>query len=62
MQVDCSVWKAYLYFRTMGLRHLPVVDKWNCVVGIITRKDFLSLNTKNDTDASYATACEDQGC
>mmetsp|Transcript_5905 Transcript_5905/g.17678 ORF Transcript_5905/g.17678 Transcript_5905/m.17678 type:complete len:877 (-) Transcript_5905:85-2715(-) len=34
-----SVQRAYDLFRTMGLRHLPVVNKCNTVVGILTRKD-----------------------
>jgi len=28
-------------FRPMGLRHLPVVDKVNNIVGMITRKDLV---------------------
>eukprot|EP00035_Acanthoeca_spectabilis_P023009 m.447121 g.447121 ORF g.447121 m.447121 type:complete len:875 (+) comp19472_c0_seq1:188-2812(+) len=34
-----SIQRAYTVFRSMGLRHLPVVDKCNKVVGILTRKD-----------------------
>jgi len=32
---------AFRLFRTMGLRHLPVVNDDNNVVGMITRKDLL---------------------
>ncbi|EGC35340.1 chloride channel protein [Dictyostelium purpureum] len=33
--------EAYKLFRNMGLRHLPVIDINNEVVGIVTRKDML---------------------
>lgn len=36
-----SVTRIFLQFRACGLRHLPIVDHDNHVVGIITRKDFL---------------------
>ena len=33
-----SVERTFILFRTMGLRHLPVVNEYNEVVGMITRK------------------------
>merc|ERR1711862_269023 len=41
-----SVQRSYRLFRTLGLRHLCVVNHFNQVVGIITRKDLMpdSLN------------------
>ena len=37
-----SAMRAYILFRTLGLRHMPVVDELNRVVGLITRKELLS--------------------
>lgn len=34
-----SLPRIFKLFRALGLRHLPVVDDKNCVVGIVTRKD-----------------------
>jgi len=39
-----SLHRTYLVFRTLGLRHLTVVDRSNQVVGIITRKDLMGFN------------------
>ena len=33
-----------MIFRTLGLRHLTVVDNKNEVVGIVTRKDLMGFN------------------
>lgn len=38
-----SLYRAFLIFRTMGLRHLVVVDEFNCIKGIITRKDLMDF-------------------
>ncbi|XP_071490057.1 chloride channel protein C-like [Diadema antillarum] len=38
-----SLHRTYIIFRTLGLRHLTVVDSRNNVVGIITRKDLMGF-------------------
>eukprot|EP00058_Branchiostoma_floridae_P008472 XP_002593960.1 hypothetical protein BRAFLDRAFT_68603 [Branchiostoma floridae] len=38
-----SLHRTYIIFRTLGLRHLTVVDETNKVVGIITRKDLMGF-------------------
>jgi len=38
---DYSLYRTYVIFRTLGLRHLVVVNVHNHVVGIITRKDLM---------------------
>jgi len=39
--------RVYRLFRSMGIRHLPVVDKDNIVVGVLTRKE-LRTDFKQD--------------
>ena len=41
VQAECSAWRALGYFRAAGLRHLPVVDVDNRVVGMLTRADLV---------------------
>ncbi|XP_040210108.1 chloride channel protein C-like isoform X2 [Rana temporaria] len=43
VQAHFSLQRAYVVFRTLGLRHLTVVDLQNRAVGMITRKDLISL-------------------
>lgn len=38
---QCAAWRAAGYFRASGLRHLPVVDTLNNVVGVLTRRDLV---------------------
>ena len=39
-----SLQRTYIIFRTLGLRHLTVVDSRNIVKGIITRKDLMGFS------------------
>ncbi|CAD5124729.1 DgyrCDS12999 [Dimorphilus gyrociliatus] len=41
---EYSVHRVYTLFRTLGLRHLLVIDSLNRIVGIITRKDLMNFN------------------
>jgi len=36
--------RAFRLFQTMGLRHLCVLNEASCIVGILTRKDFLNVH------------------
>ncbi|CAE8584198.1 unnamed protein product [Polarella glacialis] len=38
---EATLRRAYCLFRTMGLRHLPVVGKDNCLRGLITRHELI---------------------
>ena len=39
-----SLQRTYIIFRTLGLRHLTVVNSRNIVKGIITRKDLMGFS------------------
>uniref|UniRef100_A0A7S4QMQ0 Chloride channel protein n=1 Tax=Alexandrium monilatum TaxID=311494 RepID=A0A7S4QMQ0_9DINO len=41
VQEGATLRRAYTLFRGLGLRHLPVVRRDGCVLGVITRKDLL---------------------
>ncbi|CAL8070215.1 unnamed protein product [Orchesella dallaii] len=54
---DFSLYRAYMMFRGLGLRHMVVVDRYNQVEGVITRKDLLGytvetklMNVLNNND------------
>ena len=42
-----SLYRTYMLFRTLGLRHLLVTDKNNRVSGMITRKDLMPFNIEH---------------
>ncbi|XP_041457216.1 chloride channel protein C-like [Lytechinus variegatus] len=46
-----SLHRTYIIFRTLGLRHLTVVDAQNQVLGIITRKDLMGFRMEEKLDA-----------
>lgn len=41
-----SVLRTYRMFRTLGLRHLCVINKHNNLLGIITRADLASIHNE----------------
>ena len=46
IQESFSVERTYVVFRTLGLRHLVVVDRHNHVKGIVTRKVHLCTHSE----------------
>ena len=46
---QASLQRSYRMFRTLGLRHLIVVNIQNIVLGIITRKDLAHVHTRRTT-------------
>lgn len=49
-----SLERGYNLFRSMGLRHITVVDKFNAPVGMLSRKDLLHLNVEHRMAESKA--------
>ncbi|KAK3604540.1 hypothetical protein CHS0354_000361 [Potamilus streckersoni] len=47
-----SLYRTYIIFRTLGLRHLVVVDNKNHITGIITRKDLMGFNMEEKLEAA----------
>ncbi|XP_059502344.1 chloride channel protein C-like [Stegostoma tigrinum] len=43
VHANFSLQRTYTIFRTLGLRHLTIVDLRNHVLGIITRKDLMAF-------------------
>lgn len=50
-------------FRTLGLRHLCVVNKYNEVIGIVTRSDLASANKlgESQTDVGRRRTMKNEG-
>ncbi|KAK2527805.1 chloride channel protein C [Columba livia] len=61
VQAHFSLHRTYIIFRTLGLRHLTVVDLKNRVVGVITRKDLMPLPLAERLRLRLATQAPDAG-
>jgi chloride channel 7 len=53
-----SLSRVYTFFRTMGLRHLPVVNQNGALSGIITRKDLIIPHDGKGHSVVTASSCE----
>lgn len=51
---DYSLYRTYVIFRTLGLRHLVVVDGHNRCAGIITRKDLMQFQMQEKLESLLA--------
>jgi len=51
VQQTYSLDRTYILFRSLGLRHLVVVDQHNRPTGIITRKDLMGFKIEEKLEA-----------
>lgn len=56
-----SLQRTYIIFRTLGLRHLTVVDQHNEVVGIVTRKDLMGYNMEECLSRTVKREIQQEG-
>jgi len=56
VQDKFSLYRTFVMFRTLGLRHLIVVDKSNRVVGLISRKDLIGVALERRLRQAFANA------
>jgi chloride channel 7 len=65
VQETFSLDRTFLLFRTMGVRHMTVVDKHNHVTGMITRKDLMGFKMEEKigalVEARGGTVRDDHG-
>jgi len=60
VQETFSLHRTYIIFRTLGLRHLTVVDERNRVRGIITRKDLMGFQMEERIHKFLHNSPQDQ--
>ncbi|KAM9302561.1 LOW QUALITY PROTEIN: chloride channel protein C-like [Morus bassanus] len=61
VQAHFLLQRTYIIFRTLGLRHLPVVDPQNRVIGVITRKDLMPFPLEERLRLQLAPQSPDAG-
>ena len=47
VQESFPIQRAFIIFRSLGLRHMTIVNKYNVPVGIITRKELLGMHIEH---------------
>jgi chloride channel 7 len=57
-----SVQRTYRMFRTLGLRHLCVINKYNQVLGIVTRADLVSAHITRNSRSYIKGPIRQQDC
>jgi CBS-domain-containing membrane protein len=50
---DFPIKRAFIIFRSLGLRHMTVVNKYNVPVGIVTRKELLGMHIEHSLHHSH---------
>ncbi|XP_041376140.1 chloride channel protein C-like [Gigantopelta aegis] len=61
IQEKFSLQRTYILFRTLGLRHLTVVDSMNRVMGFITRKDLMGFSMQEKIAIVLSRQIENDG-
>jgi len=56
VQTTMAVGRTYVIFRSMGLRHLTVLDRFHQVAGILTRKDLMGFKIEKKIEKAIENA------
>lgn len=53
VRANFPIQRAFIIFRSLGLRHMTVVDSRNCPVGMVTRKELLGMHIEHGIHSSH---------
>merc|ERR1712139_322443 len=59
VQKDATLRRAFALFRTLGLRHLPVVNSDGSLCGILTRKELILGPATKPPDTGWVAVGRD---